>query len=124
MPIIKSAIKRAKQQQVRRKRNLVTKQNLKSEVKQLQEMVNSKGSKTPQQLSKVYSAIDIAVKKNVIHKNKAARLKAQASKSAGTTPKASKAAASATKKPAAKKAPAKKTPVKKPAAKKAPAKKS
>jgi hypothetical protein len=67
--------------------------------------------------SKTTSAIDVATKKNIIHKNKAARKKRQlseAAKKAGTTSKA-------TKKPATKAVSPK--PVKKPLAKKAPAKK-
>ena len=63
------------------------------------------------------SAIDQAVKKNLIHKNKAARLKSRLSaqaKAAGVKP-----AKTAAKKPAAKpKTAAKKAPARKPAAKK------
>lgn len=125
MPIIKSAIKRAKQTVKRRDRNVATKRVLKDAVKAF----NAAPSATT--LSAVQSAIDTAVKKNVLEKNTAARRKAQFSKlakeagvklSTGTKkavakPAATKAAPKTTAKPAAK-TPAKKPAVKKPAAKK------
>lgn len=124
MPIIKSAIKRAKQTVKRRERNVATKRTLKDAVKAF----NAKP--TAAALSTAQSAIDTAVKKNVLNKNTASRRKAQLSKiakEAGVKPVAAKkspaktAAPKAAAKPAAKKAPAKAEA--KPAAKKAPAKK-
>ena len=129
MPIIKSAIKRAKQTVKRRERNVATKRALKDAVKAF----NAKP--TAATLSAAQSAIDTAVKKNVLEKNTASRRKAQLSKQAkeagvkltakkaAAKPAAAKAApkATAAKKPAAKtaaKAPAKKPAAKKPAAKK------
>ena len=127
MPIIKSAIKRAKQTIARRERNVGTKRTLKEAVKAF----NAAPSTTT--LSAAQSAIDTAVKKNVLNKNTASRRKALLSKlakEAGVKPTAAKKAAPkaapkaadkpATKadaKPAAKKAPAKKPAAKKPAAK-------
>jgi ribosomal protein S20 len=117
MPIIKSAIKRAKQTVVRRERNVATKRALKDAVKAF----NAKPTATT--LSAAQSAIDTAVKKNVLNKNTAARRKALLSKIAKEAgvklAAAKKAAPKAAAKPAAAKAPAtKKAPAKKPAAKK------
>ena len=137
MPIIKSAIKRAKQAVVRRERNVATKKDVKSATKAFHTKPSAKA------LSAAHSEIDTAVKKNVINKHTAARRKSQLSKiakEAGVKLEAAKKAPAkaATAKPAAKtaekpaaKAPAAKKPVaaKKPAAKtasaakKAPAKK-
>lgn len=120
MPIIKSAIKRAKQTVVRRERNIATKRALKDATKAF---IATPSAKT---LSVAQGAIDTAVKKNVLNKNTAARrtaLLAKTAKAAGVklegTKKpaaktAPKAAAKTTAKPAAKKPAAKKaTPAKK-----------
>lgn len=114
MPIIKSAIKRAKQTLKRRERNISIKKDIKTAVKAF---VAEPSVKT---LAAAQSEIDTAVKKGLIKKNTAARRKSALSKiakKAGVT-------LEATKKPAAKPATAKKTaakkaPAKKPAAKKA-----
>lgn len=110
MPIIKSAIKRAKQTIARRERNVTTKRHLKEAMKAFI------AKPTAATLSAAQSAIDTAVKKNILEKNTAARRKAQISKLAKeagvklaakkTAPKAATAKPAA--KPAAKKAPAKK----------------
>ena len=134
MPIIKSAIKRAKQTIKRRERNLVTKRGFRDAIKAFH------ATPSAATLSAAQSALDTAVKKNVLEKNTASRRKAQLSKIAKeagvtftgakkapavkTTAKpAVKAAAAKTTaaKPAAKaatKTPAKKTVAKKPTAKK------
>ena len=114
MPIIKSAIKRAKQTLKRRERNISIKKDIKTAVKAFSAEPSAKTLATAQ------SEIDTAVKKGLIKKNTAARRKSALSKiakKAGVT-------LEATKKPAAKPATAKKTaakkaPAKKPAAKKA-----
>lgn len=127
MPIIKSAIKRAKQTIVRRERNVETKKSYREAIKAFNAAPSAKT------LSAAQSAIDTAVKKNVLNKNTASRRKALLSKTAKTagvkftgaktaTKAAPKAAAKTTTKAAAKPA-AKKTPAKKPAAKKPAAKK-
>ena len=134
MPIIKSAIKRAKQTIKRRERNVGIKHDIKTALKAF----NAKP--TAETLSAVHSEIDTAVKKNLLKKNTAARRKSQlakiakdagvklvtakkpavkapvaktaatkpAVKKAATTKTAAKPAAKAAVKPAAKKAPAKK----------------
>lgn len=113
MPIIKSAKKRMRQESVRRSRNSITKKALKQSVKDLESALNSGDKKaTEAGLKKVYSTFDTAVKKNLIHKNKAARkkseLNAKVKASLGT-----KKSTTSTKKPAAKKAATKKTTAKK-----------
>ena len=128
MPIIKSAIKRAKQTIVRNERNVATKRTLKEAVKAFH------AAPSATTLSAVQSAVDTAVKKNVLNKNTAARRKAlyaKEAKAAGvkltaakkatpktTTKAAPKAAVKAAAKPATKATPAKKPAAKKPAAKK------
>lgn len=113
MPIIKSARKRVRVARKATVRNAKTKRTLKTAVKALHSALKG-GSKTVEkQQRKAQSAIDHAVKKNVIHKNKAARKKSQLARAA-------KAAAGG-KAAAPKNAAVKKTPAKKPAAKKKPA---
>ncbi|HJM04425.1 MAG TPA: 30S ribosomal protein S20 [Candidatus Saccharimonadaceae bacterium] len=105
MPIIKSAIKRAKQTTKRRERNVGIKRDIKEAVKAFL------AKPTAASLSKVQSEYDTAVKKNLMKKNTVARRKANLAKIAK---------AAGVKLDGAKKAPAKKpaTAAKKPAAKK------
>lgn len=118
MPIIKSAIKRAKQTVKRRERNVGIKRDIKEAVKAFI------AKPTAGTLSKAQSEIDTAVKKNLLNKNTAARRKANLSKLAkeagvklGGTKKVAAAKPAAAKKPATKTAAPKKAPAKKPAAK-------
>lgn len=131
MPIIKSAIKRAKQSIKRRERNVGIKKDIKDATKAFLAKPTAKG------FSAAQSEIDIAVKKGLIKKNTAARRKMQlskVSKAAGvkfTTVKKSPTPKVVTTKPVAIKASIKKTvpttkkpaTAKKPAAKKPAAKK-
>ena len=114
MPIIKSAIKRAKQTLKRRERNISIKKDIKTAVKAFSAEPSAKT------LAAAQSEIDTAVKKGLIKKNTAARRKSALSiiaKKAGVALEAAKKPAA---KPAtAKKTAAKKAPAKKPAAKKA-----
>lgn len=128
MPIIKSAKKRAKTSQKATIRNAKTKRSMKTALKAF---AKSPSAKT---FNASMSEIDTATKKNIIHKNKAARLKRQlaaAGKKSSVKPAAGVKPVASAKKPATK-APAKKTTTtkktaakkpapKKPAAKKAPA---
>lgn len=109
MPIIKSAIKRAKQTLKRRERNISIKKDIKTAVKAFSAEPSAKT------LAAAQSEIDTAVKKGLIKKNTAARRKSALSKiakKAGVTLEAAKKPATA-KKTAAKKAPAKKPAAKK-----------
>ncbi len=74
MPITKSALKALRQD----KRRAAVNQPVRSRVKTALDAVKSQ--KNGDVLSAAFSAIDKAVKLNLIHKNKAARLKSQASK--------------------------------------------
>lgn len=106
MPIIKSAKKRVRVAHKATVRNVRTKRTLKTAVKDLQKALTSGGKKADEALRDAQSAIDVAAKKNVIHKNKAARKKSQLAKLA----KANKITPA--KKPTVKKTPAKKAPSK------------
>ena len=127
MPIIKSAIKRAKQTIKRRDRNVAIKREIKDATKTFIAKPTAAG------LSAAHSELDTAVKKGLLKKNTVARRKAQLAKiakdagvklSAATSKTATKTvvakpAAKAAAKPVAKKV----ATVKKPTAAKAPAKK-
>jgi small subunit ribosomal protein S20 len=105
MPIIASAKKRVRTARKATIRNSKTKRSLKSAVKLFHKSPSSKS------VSAVQSQLDKAAKKGVIHKNKAARLKAQAAakaKAAGV-----KSGKSVKKTATAKKATAKKSTAKK-----------
>lgn len=120
MPIIKSAKKRVRTAHKAAVRNSKSKRSLKTALKAFR----SKPAAASH--SKAQSELDKAVKKGIMHKNKAARLKKQLStqsKSAGVKSAAAKKK-TATAKPATKKTTAAKKPAaKKPAAKKSTAKK-
>jgi ribosomal protein S20 len=117
MPIIKSAKKRVKTIRKATVRNAKTKRTLKTALKSFVRKPAAKSHSAAQ------SNVDKAVKKGVMHKNKAARVKKQLAakaKAAGVKHTATKKAAAkpVAKKAAPKKAVAKKAPAKKPAAKK------
>lgn len=121
MPIIKSAKKRVKVAEKASIENSKTKRSLRESIKSFQASLTAKKDTTKAQ-SKAYSAIDTAVKKGVISKNKGARKKSQlntASRKAGTTKAGAKKAPKTAK---VTKAPAKKTVTKKTPAKPAPKK--
>ncbi|HVX57290.1 MAG TPA: 30S ribosomal protein S20 [Candidatus Saccharimonadales bacterium] len=109
MPIIKSAKKRVRTARKAAVRNSKTKRTLREALKTF-------GAKpSAQAQSAAQSKLDTAVKKGVIHKNKAARLQRQAAakaKAAGVKPakKAAKPTAAAKKTPASAKKPAAKKP--------------
>jgi small subunit ribosomal protein S20 len=71
MPILKSAIKKLKQDQRREQVNSTYKQAYKQAVKA------ARAKKSAALLTKAFRALDRAAKKNVIHKNKASRLKSR-----------------------------------------------
>jgi small subunit ribosomal protein S20 len=127
MPIIKSAKKRVKVAAKQSTQNSKTKRSLRNSIKSFHATLTAKRDTTTDQ-NKAYSAIDTAVKKGIISKNKAARKKSQlnrASKATGTSkPRAKKVKTAPSEKPASKATVTKKkSPAKKSVAKKAPAKK-
>lgn len=74
MPVIKSAIKKVRKDKVRTLRNQKRKDSLKSLIKKV------RVSKSTASLKEAFSALDKAAKVNLIHKNKASRLKSRLSK--------------------------------------------
>lgn len=81
MPIIKSAIKRVRQEATRRKRNSVVKNKYKSLTKDFLELIANGKKKEAQKLfPTLQKAIDMAAKKNQIHNRNAARKKSRLSK--------------------------------------------
>lgn len=74
MPVIKSSIKRMRQEEKRRKQNKTKKRMMKKAI------THAKKTKSQTALSDAFSKIDKTAKKRVIHRNKAARLKSQLSK--------------------------------------------
>ena len=70
----KSAIKRARQNEIRRLRNKAARTRIKKLTKGLRQSAEQSGSKdTAAMLNRTKSVIDKAAKKGVIHKNTAAR---------------------------------------------------
>lgn len=110
MPIIKSAIKRVKQAEARRQRNVAAKRALRQAVKAFD------AAPSAATLSAAHAEIDKLVKKNILEKNTAARRKASLAKKAKE---AGVKLSTAKKEKAPAKKPAAKTAAKKPAAKKA-----
>jgi len=80
MPIIQSAKKRVRSAKKAAVRNLKTKREYKAAVKTFQAKLAGGSKSLSEELSAAQSKLDIAVKKKVISKNKAARKKAQLAK--------------------------------------------
>lgn len=81
MPIIKSAIKKMRQDVKKTARNDVYRKRLKSRIKELVKAVHDhKTEQLPELLKQTYSIVDLALKKNLIKKNNAARKKARMSR--------------------------------------------
>lgn len=79
MPQTKSAKKALRRDRRRQKVNSLIRQKVKQAVKSARKMMSIK------KLSEAYKEVDRAVKKDLIHKNKAARLKSRLAKRAGQT---------------------------------------
>jgi small subunit ribosomal protein S20 len=114
MPIIKSAKKRVRVSEKAATRNSKTKRGLRSAIKAFHAAITGGEKDTAAKHSEAQSNVDKAVKKGIIHKNKAARQKRQLAakaKAAATAPVVAKTVkkAPAKAKPAAKKPAAKKT---------------
>lgn len=102
MPILQNAKKALRVS----KRKAVFNRSVKSRVKSAMDSMRKKPS--AEALAVAYKAIDTSVKKNILHKNKAARLKAQLSKLVKPAKLAAKSAKKAAAKPAKKKSSSKK----------------
>ena len=129
MPIIKSAKKRVRVAKKQAIHNSRTKRTMRTALKRFQDAITNKKD-VDQAQNEAQSALDTAVKKGVISKNKAARKKSQLNSQAKVANGGKRSAVTkktAEKKSAAKPAAAKKTTAKKattkPAAKKSTAKK-
>jgi small subunit ribosomal protein S20 len=120
MPIIKSAKKRVRVTNRATQRNRGTRNTLRMTIKNFTASLTG-GKKTSESYVEAQQALDKAVKKGVIHKNKAARKKAQLARamkeSGAKTEKSTKVKAEV------KKVPAKKSATKQPVTKKTAAKK-
>lgn len=80
MPVIKSAKKKMKQAAKHEKHNREIKDALKQKVKTARKAIGTDPKELAQKLSQAFSEIDRAAKRNVIHKNAAARKKSRLSK--------------------------------------------
>lgn len=87
MPIIKSAKKALRASLRKKENNDLTRSKIKSAVKGVRAAAKTEDKKTPELLSKAYRELDLAAKKNVIHKNKASRLKSRLTKLIATSTK-------------------------------------
>lgn len=78
MPIIKSAIRQMKKSLKNQAKNLPLKTKVKTVFKTNLELISEgKVEDAKKQLSRTYKVIDMAVKKNLLHKNTAARRKSR-----------------------------------------------
>lgn len=78
MPIIKSAKKRVKQSEKAYIRNKHYNTRMRTMVKNV--LKETDAEKAEKSLPEIYSAVDVALKKKLLHKNNAARKKATAAK--------------------------------------------
>ena len=69
----KSALKRAKQSEIKRLRNKTAKTRIKNVVKEVRQAAAASHDSSLDRLNEAKSAIDKAVKKGVVHKKTAAR---------------------------------------------------
>ena len=84
MPIIKSAIKAARQAEVRRTRRLPYKTTMKTLIRKVGDAVKAgKHDDAVKLLPQAFKAIDMAAKRNIIHWKNAARKKSLVSRLAG-----------------------------------------
>ncbi len=123
MPVIKSAIKRVRQEKKRKAYNVSVKTGVKAKFKAVRDEVATGKVKSNEDLIAAIKEIDRAVRKGVIKKQTAARKKSRLTKSYNSVS-AKPFGTENPSKPSTKKATAKKAPTKKAPAKKATPKKS
>ena len=80
MANIKSQIKRNRQNEVRRQRNKNSRSALKTQEKSFVQAAEAGGDAATEEYRKVARALDKAVSKGIIHKNKAANKKSRLAK--------------------------------------------
>lgn len=84
MPNTKSAMKAMRQNERRRARNLKTKDQFKSAIKEVRKLIaENKKTEASAAMKRVMSALDKATKKGVVHKNTASRRKSRLAKAIG-----------------------------------------
>ncbi len=103
MPLTKSAKKTLKIDRRRKAENDLTRARVKSALKGAKIAIRDGQKDAQEKVSAAYKELDIAAKKNVIHKNKSSRIKSRLSKKMAASGIASEIAVKAAKKPAAKK---------------------
>lgn len=79
----KSALKKSKQDQVRRMRNRSGRSTLRTALKNIRAELAEGSNEAAEKLPQIYSLIDRSAKKGFIHQNAAARLKSNLSRQAG-----------------------------------------
>lgn len=77
MPNIKSAMKRVKVTKTKRANNMAIKSELKTAVKKAKEAIGQGSENAAELLKDAVSLIDKASRKNILHKNTAARKKSR-----------------------------------------------
>ena len=80
MPIIKSAIKNLRKSLKKKNKNASFKKKVHEAFKDLTKLASTDKKGAEGALPKVFSLLDRAAKKNILHENKAARKKSQAAK--------------------------------------------
>ena len=81
MPNIKSAAKRMRQNEERRKINRIYRSRMRREIKKFHQLMDGNDVKSASSfLREVYSVIDRTVQKGIIHANTAARYKSRLTK--------------------------------------------
>jgi len=81
MPVLKNAKKKLKQDKKRTMQNRAVKEKYRKLIKAV------KAEKSEKSLSAAFSSVDKAAKQNIIHKNKASRIKSSLSKLISTSSK-------------------------------------
>lgn len=82
MPLIKSAKKALRVSQRRKLENDLIRAKIKNAVKGAKLSITAKKADVTTKIDSLYKELDLASKKNVIHRNKAARLKSRITKAA------------------------------------------
>ncbi|HOU75512.1 MAG TPA: 30S ribosomal protein S20 [Candidatus Dojkabacteria bacterium] len=80
MANLKAAKKMVRGTKIRAKRNQIWRNRVKDVVKEVKVLSDTGKKVSPEKLSKLYKTVDKATKKNVLHPNKAARIKSRIQK--------------------------------------------
>jgi len=86
MPLIKSAKKAVKTTKRQSEENRLVRAKIKDSLKGARIAITAGDKDAVEKISKAYRELDIAAKKNVIHKNKASRLKSRLAKKLAARP--------------------------------------